>query len=1164
MTTSFNSEMWRRAVLFIVVAVFVAGIFLLPSQRHSNASTGDLRYPFGKSEAFANYDIRLEKTATEKLASLRTSTGKSALDVLNLRQAMSRGELTLKQSVPNLKVEYNDDLHIPEVIAPEIILGKTFLTSPSGKKRSEILRNFLNQNNELLGVGRPELDALTVAADYTNPDGVLSYVELEQQIGGVPVFRGEIKAGFTQSGEMIRVINNLAPGVTEASVSKNFANPTDALRSAAGYINNDLSVANLPINEKLSTDLRYVFGLGDFAPTAEKMYFPTEPGVAVPAWRVLMWEPVDAYYVIVDAQTGTLLWRKNITEDQIQPATYSVYANPNAVINLAHSPFPLSPGPLFPNGSQGAALQRSSITRIGNEPPYTFNQLGWLPDGATKTDGNNVQAGIDRDGTNGIDPNSEAVSLDRNFDFAYAPFDANTSTGDSPVPPVQTYPTSDYQQGVATQLFYACNWYHDETYRLGFTEEARNFQNVNFTGKGEAGDRVSAEGQDSSGTNNANFATAADGVRGRMQMYLFSTPSPNIDGGLDADVVIHEHTHGLSSRLHGNSAGLFNDMSRSMGEGWSDFYGMSLLSQPTDPIDGIYTTGAYVTYRYQGGVNNSYYGIRRFPTAIRSSVGGPNNRPHNPLTFADIDAFQINISDGAFAPRNNGTSDEVHNAGEIWCVMLWEIRARMIARLGWSVGNRRAMQLIMDGMKLAPLSQTFLSERDAIVAAGVASGSEDDVADIWAGFATRGLGASAKITNVGGTSIGGTSTTRVIEAYDLPNLSQTAPVTIDDSIGDNDGYPEPGEAVMITIPITNTTGRAATDVAVQIVSGPSASYGTITGIATKGVAFRYQIPDATCGTKPTITMNVTSSFGPFNITRTILVGRPAATIAGENFDSVTAPKFPNDWIAEPTSGGANANTFITTTNSSDTAPNTAYARNASTVGGGSDLTSLPVSVTSQAATVTFRHLYNTEAGWDGGVLEISIAGGAYQDIIAAGGSFVQNGYNNSLGAGTNNPVANRAAWTGNSGGYVTSVVQLPASAVGKVAVLKWRFGSDDNTTGTGANPGWYVDSISLSGAGFVTSFSCFLDIAPISITGRVTGPDGTPLKGATVLVYGSQGTFSGFVQRVLTNSFGIYRVEGFPPRETAIVNVSSKRYRFVGKSFVATADQDNVNFTGVE
>ena len=44
-----------------------------------------------------------------------------------------------------------------------------------------------------------------------------------------------------------------------------------------------------------------------------------------------------------------------------------------------------------------------------------------------------------------------------------------------------------------------------------------------------------------------------------------------------------------------------------------------------------------------------YYGIRRFPYALKSAVG-PNGKPHNPLTFADTDPTQINTTDGAF-PR---------------------------------------------------------------------------------------------------------------------------------------------------------------------------------------------------------------------------------------------------------------------------------------------------------------------------------------------------------------------------------------------------------------------------------------------------------------------------------------------------------------------------------
>ena len=85
-------------------------------------------------------------------------------------------------------------------------------------------------------------------------------------------------------------------------------------------------------------------------------------------------------------------------------------------------------------------------------------------------------------------------------------------------------------------------------------------------------DRVSAEGQDSSGTNNANFATPADGGRGRMQMYLWTGPTPDYDGTTDAEIIIHEVTHGTSNRLHGNASGLSTNMSGGMGEGWGDFY----------------------------------------------------------------------------------------------------------------------------------------------------------------------------------------------------------------------------------------------------------------------------------------------------------------------------------------------------------------------------------------------------------------------------------------------------------------------------------------------------------------------------------------------------------------------------------------------------------------
>ncbi len=1078
MQKSFAVKTRKGLFLSLFVLGLAAALIILPYQFSSEAGSGSknrkglIERTESHGDGIENYDIRADKSAFEKIAQFRQSSGKDAAAVADIRESFVRGEETLRSKVPTLKVEYNLDIRTPEVIAPDVKKGRNFLTSSSGGNRAEILRNFAKENESLIGVSAAQFDGLRVTANYTNPDGNLSFAHLEQFINDVPVFRGEIKAGFTKSGEMIRVINNLAPGLDYESLSNEFRNPTDAVKSAADYINLDANKLDLKRNDAASNDLKAVFGNDDWATTAEKMYFPTEPGVARTAWRVLIWQPVNAHYVIVDAETGAMLWRKNITEDQTQSITLNVYANPNAMVNVADSPFPFTPGPTSPNGAQGAGISRTMITRIGNEAPYTFNVNGWITDGGNETDGNAVEAGLDRDTTNGVDvANGRAIGTSRTFNFPINPLNPNNNTGDAPIPAgevvsgcasiVQPHGMIDYQRAAVTQLFHINNWYHDELYRLGFTEAARNFQNTNFTGMGLGNDRVSAEAQDCSGTNNANFGTPADGGRGRMQMYIWTAPNPDIDGDLDADVIIHEFSHGLSNRLHGNASGLSTNMARAMGEGWGDFYGHAMLSQDSDPINGIYTTGGYDTYLSGAGVNNYYYAIRRFPKAVMAFTGGPNNRPHNPMTFADIDGTQQNLNDGAFAPRFVGTADQVHNAGEVWSSALWEVRAKLVTRLGWADGNRKTLQLVTDGMKLAPLGPTFLQERDAILAAAQASSAAPeaaaDVVDTWAGFATRGMGFSAVVTAPGT----GTGNTRVVEAFDLPNLVQTPIITVSDSTGDNDGFPEPGEPIVLTIPLTNNTGNSATGTTLQVVGGSSANYGTIANGQTVSRNVSHTVPSNTpCGSEITLTINVASSLGPTSFTYRIIIGVPMTTFT-QNFDGVTAPAFPAGWTATPILNGTN---FVTTTTNPDTPPNSAYALDPITVGGGTDLTSPTIPITASAATVSFRNRYDTEPGWDGGVLEISVNGGPFQDIITAGGRFIQNGYNGVLGSnGVNNPLVGRNAWNGNSNGYINSTVRLPAAAAGQNIQLKWRFGADDNTSGQGPNPGWYIDEINVVG-----------------------------------------------------------------------------------------------------
>ncbi len=873
MQNSSNTADYRGLLFSIFVLGLVGTFFVVPNLNSSKAG-GNGKGLFTRTESqvpgLENFDIREDKSdaSAESLLKFRQSVGKDAAAIADIKSEFVQGENDLRSKVPTLKIEYSTNLRSPQIITPDVWQADIArLSSPSSEKRSEILRNFIKQNSSLIGVSDAQADALRVSADYTNPNGYMSFAYLNQYINDIPVYRGEVRAGFTKSGEMIRVLSELAPGIDYGSVSTEFGEPLNAVRKAFSYINAEPTKLDVQRNDAASTDLKVIFGNGDWATTAEKMYFPTEIGVARPSWRVLIWQPVNAFYVIVDAETGTMLSRENISADQTQPATYNVYTNSNGYINSAENPAPLTPGPIDPTtGTQGTLLSsRTNVTRIGNEAPNPGqNNLGWITDGANITDGNNVEAGIDRDGTNGVDAPLTG-SPNRVFESpTWNPPPGSPGPGDEPL-------TTQAQRGAVIQMFYVMNLYHDVLYDLGFTEAARNFQNDNFGRGGVAADRVSAEGQDSSGTNNANFATPADGGRGRMQMFLWTGPTPDYDGTTDIDIVIHEVTHGTSTRLHnglGNQGGM-------MGEGWSDWYAHTLLAQPSDPINGVYTTGGYATYLVGAGfTGNYYYGIRKFPKAVIGFTGGPNRAacnngpcPHNPLTFKHInsDCFTtIGTSTNAIisaypmtsAPVVSATCSQVHNAGEIWSSALWEVRGLMVTRLGFAAGTKRVLQVVTDGMKLAPANPMMLQERDAIIAAASALPSvpqaSADVVDVREGFRRRGMGFSASTQ----------SATAVTEAFDFPNVQVVNPFSVSDAVGDNDGFPEPGENVILTVSISNTTGAAISNVQVNVNGGPNVNVGTINDGQTVQAQIPYTIPaGAMCGSFHQVTINVSSTVG---------------------------------------------------------------------------------------------------------------------------------------------------------------------------------------------------------------------------------------------------------------------------------------------------------------
>ena len=186
----------------------------------------------------------------------------------------------------------------------------------------------------------------------------------------------------------------------------------------------------------------------------------------------------------------------------------------------------------------------------------------------------------------------------------------------------------------------------------------------------------------------------------------------------DADVVFHEYTHGLTNRLVGgpmDDDSLFKFQSSGMGEGWSDFFALTIQNYFRTQEKTV--TGDWV-------VNN--------PRGIRSAPYDD----HYPSGYGDI----------------SGMTDE-HDVGEVWCATLMMVVRRIRLALGAEKdGYRLGWQIVVDGLKLIPANATFLEARDGILmaldhlkAGNKISGTVHQLVrkSAWQAFAHFGMGASA-------------------------------------------------------------------------------------------------------------------------------------------------------------------------------------------------------------------------------------------------------------------------------------------------------------------------------------------------------------------------------------------------------------------------------------
>ncbi|WP_165821227.1 M4 family metallopeptidase [Nocardioides gansuensis] len=105
----------------------------------------------------------------------------------------------------------------------------------------------------------------------------------------------------------------------------------------------------------------------------------------------------------------------------------------------------------------------------------------------------------------------------------------------------------------------------------------------------------------------------------------------------------------------------------------------------------------------------------------------------------------------------------------------------------------------------------------------------------------------------------------------------------------------------------------------------------------------------------------------------------------------------------------------------------------------------------------FRHAYGFEDDpfdtYDGGVLEYSVAGGAWQDAAAL---IASGGYTGTISGGFDNPLGGRQAFVGESNGYGSTLVDLSGLA-GQPVRFRWRIGTDSMV----GDAGWFIDDLAI-------------------------------------------------------------------------------------------------------
>ena len=612
-------------------------------------------------------------------------------------------------------------LNADPITATPRMLGRLdgTLTGPRPGDPATVALGYVGDNAAALGLDPSDLSTLHLT-NRTAVGGV-TYLRWRQEVGGIPVLDNQLQAAVDGDGRVVSVTGAPRPDLAVASVTPalSAAQARDAVASDVG-VDHPATVTAGPTGARQET----TFSTGD---SAALVLFGGVAGTRL-AWQVTYKADSSAWYdAVVDATTGAILRRANMTDSLVDARVFDNYPGAGAAVGGVQRTVTLDD--YLTNPANGTTLSG----------PFART---W-----SDFDDDNVPAGGEE-----VDPRAPAGPYP--FDEVLADpiggaCDAAHQCSWNGASPGSW--RANRQQN-AVQVFWSVNRFHDHLAAapIGFdaftgatavrvhTDDGANGVPL------QAGDPAPDFPNDAH-LNNANMTTLP-GQAPIMQMYLFIhipgdppnlVPFRDVNGGDDPSIVYHEYTHGMSNRLiaDGSAAGgLQAVQSAAMGEGWSDWYAKDFLIDQFPALDtaadGEVDMGAYV---------DTGHNIRTQP--IDCSVGS--------TTLPCLGGYTY----GRFAAL--GGAADPHKAGEIWGETLWDIRKLL--------GSDVAEAIITGGMRQTPLQPSFLDARNAILQADTALYGGIHINTLWGVFANRGMGFSA--------STPGSDSPNPVERFDLPPVA---------------------------------------------------------------------------------------------------------------------------------------------------------------------------------------------------------------------------------------------------------------------------------------------------------------------------------------------------------------------------------------------------------